>query len=274
MTYEREGYRYGAWVIRIGESHVTIEAGGNKSFPELDRLYVPRVPNPMHWDDYLDELVPNAETRLLSMLGILSDDRPKCPSDDEIKELVQIIERTQWKFAWTYARTYPHEYTTKALCSPEDHASLIDCIERYGVIERFGNSRRKYFYFEERKYWHMGEPYSEDSEKWPNVINRTWVDFRQHAANVKHRWTAEEVELQMRLWEIQLEKVTDRPKSKFIWDENTPVKVVSRPNPSTREEAEQLGWTQEQIDIHLGGPSVARKHGWSERQIQEYFGSR
>jgi hypothetical protein len=115
MTYEREGYRYGAWVIRIGESSVIVEASGNQSFPELDRLYVPQVPNPRHWDDYLDELVPNVETQLLSMLGISSGDRPEYPSDDEIEELAQIIERTKWKFAWTYARTYPHEYTTKAL---------------------------------------------------------------------------------------------------------------------------------------------------------------
>lgn len=212
MIYERKGYRHGAWVIRIGERVVTIQARGNRSFPELDRLYVARVTAPRHWDDYSDELVPDAEAQLLSMLGI-SDDGPECLPDDEIEGLAQLIERTKWKFAWTYARTYPHEYTTKALCRPEDHARLIDCIERYGVIERFGNSRRKYFYFQERKYWHMGEPYSEDPEKWPNVINRTWVDVRRHAANVKHRWTDEEVELQMRLWEIQLEKSTDRRKS-------------------------------------------------------------
>jgi hypothetical protein len=55
----------------------------------------------------------------------------------------------------------------------------------------------------------MGEPYSEDPEKWPNVINRTWIDVRRHAENVKHVWTAEEIELQQRLWEIQLEKSTD-----------------------------------------------------------------
>ena len=87
-------------------------------------------------------------------------------------------------------------------------------IERYGTVERFGESRSKYFYFEERKYWHLGEPHSEDPEKWPNVINRTWVDVRRHAANVKHKWGPEELELQMRLWEMQLEKKTDGPKSK------------------------------------------------------------
>ena len=82
MTYEREGYRYGAWVIRVGESNVTIEAGGNGSFPELDQLYVPRVPNPKGWDDYLDELVPDAETKLLSMLGSFSSGRVECISDE------------------------------------------------------------------------------------------------------------------------------------------------------------------------------------------------
>jgi len=59
----------------------------------------------------------------------------------------------------------------------------------------------------------MGEPESEDPEKWPNVINRTWIDVRRHAANVSHRWTAEEVELQMRIWEIQLEKATDKSRT-------------------------------------------------------------
>jgi hypothetical protein len=213
MVYKRKGYRHRAWVIKLGGNSVTIEAVGNRSFPELDRLYVPRVPDPSHWDDYLDELVPDAKTQLLSRLGIAGNE-PEGLSARKTKELAQLIERTKWKFAWTYARTYPHEYTTKKMCCPADHARLIDCIERYGVIERFGDSRRKYFYFEERKYWHMGEPYSEDAEKQPNVINRTWVDVRRHAANVKHRWTVEEVELQMRLWEIQLEKNADRSNSK------------------------------------------------------------
>lgn len=218
MNYEREGYRHGAWVISIGDNIITFEAGGNRSFPDLDKLYIPRVPNPRHWDDFVNKLVPDAEEKLLSLLGI-AESKTKSLSEDQMRELSQLIERTQWKFAWTYARTYPHEYTTKAKCLPEDHARLIDCIERFGDIERFGKFHRKYFYFEERKYWHMGEPYSEDPEKWPNVINRTWVDVRRHAANVKYRWTAEEVELQMRLWEIQLEKSTDRFKKQTTIEE-------------------------------------------------------
>lgn len=208
MTYERKGYVHGAWVIKIGQNDLVIKASGNRSFPELDQLYTPRVKNPKHWDDYAEKLIPDAEKQLYSLL-----DLPYYPVEKR-EELSQLIERTKWKFAWTYARTYPHEYTTKALCEAADHAKLIDCIEKYGIIQRFGESYRKYFYFEDRKYWHMGEPYSDDPELRPNVINRTWVDVRRHAENVKHRWTVEEVELQQRLWEIQLEKSTDRNKPK------------------------------------------------------------
>jgi len=208
MTFEREDYRHGAWIIRLGERITTIEADANRSFRELDSFYVPRVPYPQQWDDYSNELVPDAEARLLGMLGLE-------PFAAQVRqELIWLIKRAKWRFAWTYARTYPHEYTTKTLCSLEDHARLIDCIEQYGVVERFGTRQSKYLFFEERKYWHMGDPYSEDPEQQPNVINRTWVDVTRHAANVSHVWTPEEVELQKRLWEIQLEKSTDYRKPK------------------------------------------------------------
>jgi len=169
---------------------------------------VPKIQKPKDWNDYVDQLVPDAELRLFALFGTSP------VAEDEKKQLEQIIERTKWKFAWTYARTYPHEYTTKILCDLNDHAKLIEYIEKYGVRERFGKLFNKYFYFEERKYWHMGDPYSDDPEKQPNVINRTWLDVRRHAENVKHRWTAEEVELQKRIWEIQLEKSTDNYKSR------------------------------------------------------------
>jgi len=154
INYVRRGYRYGAWVIEIGDTTKIIEAEGNQSFPELDRFYVPKIQDPKHYYDYYDQLIPEAEEQLLSWLGnsLVSESLPG--------DLEQIIKRTHWKFAWTYARTYPHEYTTKALCKPDDHAVLIDCIERYGIVERFGQSYRKYFYFQDRKYWHMGEPHS------------------------------------------------------------------------------------------------------------------
>jgi hypothetical protein len=68
MVYEREGYPYGAWVIKVAGKQATVVAGGNTSFPELDGLYVPATPQPRHWDDYTDDLVSDAEARLLALL--------------------------------------------------------------------------------------------------------------------------------------------------------------------------------------------------------------
>jgi hypothetical protein len=200
MIYERKGSPHGAWKISIGENSREIKVEGSHSFPELDQLYIPKVENPQNWNGYKNELVPDAKTRLFLLFHPLSH------PEYEVETLEELIGRAKWKFAWTYARTYPHEYTTKAKCNPEDHAKLIDCIEKYGVVEPFGEYKNKYFYFEDRKYWHMGNPYSQNPEDWPNVINRTWVDVSGHAANVSHCWTDEEVELQIRIWEIQIEK--------------------------------------------------------------------
>jgi hypothetical protein len=94
MAYEREGHRHGAWVIRIGARAVTVEANAERSFPELDRLHVPCVPHPRTWDDYLDELVPDAKARLLKMLdsaGCLKVE----PPDPE--RLAALIEHAKWR---------------------------------------------------------------------------------------------------------------------------------------------------------------------------------
>lgn len=200
MVYEKSGFPHGAWVINLGEKNKVFEAKGDQSFPELDKLHLPKVKKPRRWEDYQNELQPDAKSRLFVTMGL-----PPVP-EDLLEELGQIVERAMWKFAWSYARTLPHEYTTKANCQLEDHATLIDYIEKYGIVEPFNQYRSKYLYYGERKYWHMGDPTSEDPEQQPNVINRTWIDVKRHAENVKHAWTAEEVELQQRIWEIQLEK--------------------------------------------------------------------
>ena len=70
MVYERKGYRYGAWVIRLGDRRLIVEGRGDRSFPAIDRLYVPKrgVSNPSTWDDYENELVPDAGEQLSSLL--------------------------------------------------------------------------------------------------------------------------------------------------------------------------------------------------------------
>ena len=69
MNYQREGYRYGAWVISLGDKTAAIKATSEKSFPELDRLYVPKVVNPKSWEDTHDKLLDDAEEHLLALLG-------------------------------------------------------------------------------------------------------------------------------------------------------------------------------------------------------------
>ena len=69
MTYERQGYRHGAWEISLDGKTAVIESTGNRRFPALDRLYLPKVARPWTWDDYSDDLVAAAERQLLALLG-------------------------------------------------------------------------------------------------------------------------------------------------------------------------------------------------------------
>ena len=67
MVYVREGYPHGAWVITVDGKRV-VQQGGEHSFPMLDSLYEPKHANPRQWEDYTRDLVPDAQSRLLSML--------------------------------------------------------------------------------------------------------------------------------------------------------------------------------------------------------------
>jgi hypothetical protein len=68
MAWQRQGSRYGTWEISLDGKTAVIEAMGCRSFPALDRLYVPDVATPKTWDDYRDELVSDAEDQLLALL--------------------------------------------------------------------------------------------------------------------------------------------------------------------------------------------------------------
>ena len=67
MRFQREGYRYGAWIISLNGKQAIVEAQGNQTLPELDRMYVPKMANPKTWHDYTHELIPEA-AEALSML--------------------------------------------------------------------------------------------------------------------------------------------------------------------------------------------------------------
>jgi len=70
MIYQRQGYRFGAWEIRLNDKIAIIEAEGRRTFPKLDGLYVPLagVADPATWDDYENNLISDAEAQLLALL--------------------------------------------------------------------------------------------------------------------------------------------------------------------------------------------------------------
>ena len=68
MIHVREGYEWGAWIIKLNGKTRRFLSNG-RGYPELDRLYMPKVPNPQHYRDYTNELVPGAIDTLIAMLG-------------------------------------------------------------------------------------------------------------------------------------------------------------------------------------------------------------
>lgn len=68
MVYQRAGYQFGAWVITLHGKTAVIASTGQHAFPQLDRLYVPKIVHPKTWDDYRDELLEDAEDHVLALL--------------------------------------------------------------------------------------------------------------------------------------------------------------------------------------------------------------
>ena len=65
MTFEREGSPTGAWVCTLYGRQRVFHSNG-RGFPELNKLYVPKVPNPRHWRDYTTRLVEGALPQFLA----------------------------------------------------------------------------------------------------------------------------------------------------------------------------------------------------------------
>lgn len=67
MDFERKGYRWGAWIIRLQDRERIFPSNGS-GFPPLDKLYGSSKKNPCHWSDYDGDLLPDAEARLIALL--------------------------------------------------------------------------------------------------------------------------------------------------------------------------------------------------------------
>jgi hypothetical protein len=69
MHFERAGYQWGAWIIRLNGKQRVIRSNGS-GYPELDRLYELKPnANPNDWRSYTDVLRPGAKDQLLELLS-------------------------------------------------------------------------------------------------------------------------------------------------------------------------------------------------------------
>jgi hypothetical protein len=70
MKHKREGYEWGAWIVRVGNKQRIFVSNGS-GYPELDQLYVPKpeVSEPKHWKDYSEVLVPDAWEKFIRYLS-------------------------------------------------------------------------------------------------------------------------------------------------------------------------------------------------------------
>jgi hypothetical protein len=82
-------------------------------------------------------------------------------------ELKDFINNSDWIFAKTYAKTWPHHYILRDRVDEDLFIKMVKHIRRYGYGGPFYN--KQYIYFEEDGYvyWTMGAPIEETT-----IINR------------------------------------------------------------------------------------------------------
>ena len=70
MRHEKEGYQWGAWIVRVGANERIFHSNGS-GYPELDQLYKPKpdIPNPNHWKDYSNTLIHGAWEKFVQLLS-------------------------------------------------------------------------------------------------------------------------------------------------------------------------------------------------------------
>jgi hypothetical protein len=91
-------------------------------------------------------------------------------------ELRNFVESTAWRFAKTYAATWPHEYVVRT----SDNAAMILALARHifeqGVDGRFYRDVRKYHHEGGKVYWSM-----DATAEATNLINRCDEDSTYEA---------------------------------------------------------------------------------------------
>jgi hypothetical protein len=69
MHHEKAGHgQGGSWIVVLN-GHETVFQSNGAGFPPMDRLYVPKVENPRHYNDYSCTLKDGSREEFLKMLG-------------------------------------------------------------------------------------------------------------------------------------------------------------------------------------------------------------
>jgi guanosine-3',5'-bis(diphosphate) 3'-pyrophosphohydrolase len=127
--------------------------------------------------------------------------------EEHVAGFATFVAESPWKFAKTYVDSYPHEYTLIQQGDPVRFQAAITCIERWGVVEKFWSSRRLYLYVDGRKYWHMGNPESENPDDRPTLINRAWTDVVRYTDNARALgYDGERLRELVEHWKVKLEQ--------------------------------------------------------------------
>jgi len=75
-----------------------------------------------------------------------------------IEEAKIWITQQEFVYAKSYAKTFPHHYTTKDRCDRQKFEEFITLIREYGKCKSFFKKQMLYLELDEYEYWEMGRP--------------------------------------------------------------------------------------------------------------------
>ena len=96
-------------------------------------------------------------------------------------KLITFIESSEWIFAKTYAKTWPHEYIVQEQVANELFINLGNHIDTNGYKEYFYKKEMVFFDYREHTYWHM-----------ENIINRCLLADTYHRRVIDGRLPSNE----------------------------------------------------------------------------------
>jgi len=92
------------------------------------------------------------------------------------EHLQGFIERVEWTFARTYAKTWPHEYIVRQQVDQDLFRELAMHIDVHGYEEYFYRSKQIYFDHDGYTYWHMDNIINRCAER--DTFHRRKIDGR------------------------------------------------------------------------------------------------